>query len=207
MPWDTIDLVESVEAALKAETAHRVREQEIYGIDTLETDALIALAEHGLLGAGYGVWPQHPYPGQSRSRCPLVLTPDGQPIESGENTSAPLFADPDAQPPESAYWLEVITARQHRPEGEFDPTYAQTLQQPALRAARRLANPQLFHSGLMMILFTRDHDTVRKDIQRWCTWTTSQDVPVHPPVARGFSIDDRAGHQWVAVVLMPIGRS
>jgi hypothetical protein len=210
--WIPEQLVDAIAEAFETEAEGLDDEQAVYGLDTVDELGLHPLIQHGLLTAGFGVWPERAYPAENRGphnearKCDLVLTPtDDQPLlePAVEGT---LFAEERAIPPEGAYWLEVKTAHEQTADGPSS-RYASELKQTVTADVAKLASdPKIFHAGVLLILFTGRRSTAEKDLERWHQLVLEKNFPVGAPAIRHMTLQDRSGHGHMAIALFPVRR-
>ena len=213
MRWDVVEILESVDAALRTAATDADAEQAVYGIDALDELGLHPIIQQGLRDTGFGVWPEQAYPaartGRRRKsegqRCDVVLSPSQRPLVDPE-AEATLFSPDDALALESAYWLEIKTVSMFTTEGPF-ARYAAELLSPVRRDIRKLAqDPLIYHAGLLLVLFTTDAATAEHDLAVWEHRVLSKGYPVAPPIVRHTNITDRLGNGHMAVALFPVRR-
>ncbi|MBI1372016.1 MAG: hypothetical protein GC159_04555 [Phycisphaera sp.] len=213
MHWDHVDICEAVHAGLLKCAQEIDAEQAVYGIDALDELGLHPLIQQPLRDAGFGVWPEQAYPsdriGRKRrsegKRCDIVLTPDERELVDPE-AEATLFEPPDTVALESAYWLEIKTVSQYTTDGPF-PHYSKELLSPVREDLRKLAqDPLIYHSGLMLVLFTEDPRVAQHDLELWEMRCLQKGYPIAPPVRRDFAITERMGNALCTVALFPVRR-
>ncbi len=208
----TDQIVDAVADAFESESKSLDHEQAIYGLDALDEKRLHLLIHHGLLLGGYGVWPEQPYPTETKKprnearRCDLVLTATEQEPLEDPRTAETLFTQDRAVPPEAAYWMEIKCAAQHTIEGP-NRRYATELSQPITTDVAKLASdPMIFHAGVLLILFTRDRTGAQHDLGHWHRLALDKGYPVASPSLRGIDMVERSGHGHLAIALFPVRR-
>jgi len=213
MRWDAVDILEAVSGALSRQAQQRDDEQAVYGIDALDELGLHPLIQTGLRDAGYGVWPEQTFASDRTGRrkksqgkrCDIVLTPDARPLVDPE-AEATLFSPADAVALESAFWLEVKTVSMFTVDGPF-ARYSAELLSPVRNDVRKLAqDAMIYHAGLLLVLFTVDHDTAEHDLDAWEKRVLSKGYPVAPPIVAHTPITDRLGNAHMTCALFPVRR-
>ena len=210
MRWSAADIADEVFRGFEARARADDLEQVVYGFDTLDELGLHPLIQDALRGGGWGVWPEQRYPSdrtkRKRSegkRCDIVLTRDGLPLRDPA-VKATLFDSPDAADPEEAYWLEVKSVAQFETSGPF-PRYSGELLSPVAADVRKLWNDGLiYHSGLLLVLFTADRDVAEHDIRAWHHNCLKRGFPVATPAVRHIPITDRIGNGHCAVAVFGV---
>ncbi len=206
------DIADAITAGLKARAALDDLEQAVYGSDSLPELKLHPLVQAALREAGYGVFPEQRYPSDwinpKRSeglRCDVVLTRDaGGPGLRDPRTRGTLFDTLDAVDPEAAYWLEVKTVSQHTTDGPFRG-YSRELLSPVADDVKKLwADSLIFHSGLLLLLFTESREVAEHDLLAWFDRCLKRGYPVASPSARGFEIGNRIGNGWCEVAVFGV---
>jgi len=213
MHWDAVEICEVVHAGLLRKAVEADEEQAVYGIDVLDELGLHPLIQQPLRTAGFGVWPEQAYPsdrlGRRRrskgKRCDIVLTPDDRQLVDPE-AEATLFEPPDVVPLESAFWLEIKTVSQYTTDGPFQH-YSKELLSPVRQDMRKLAqDPLIYHSGLLLVLFTESERVAHHDLELWEMRCVQKGYPIAPPILREFSITERMGNAICSVALFPVRR-
>jgi hypothetical protein len=132
--WNPEAVADAAANALSRRASELRLEQSVRGLDGLDEVSLHPILSAGFAEAGFGVYPEHPYPGEvqrrarraERERCDLVLTPEaGQvlldpvaELRQRDAASGTLFEPMAASiaarataaravPPEDACWVEV----------------------------------------------------------------------------------------------------
>jgi len=210
--WSTADIADVIADGLKQRAADDDAEQVVYGFDHLDELGLHPLVQQSLKAGSYGVWPEQQYPsdwGRSKrsegKRCDVVITPDatsaGLREPSVKNT---LFDTPDKIDPEQAYWLEIKTVAQFETSGPFK-RYTSELLSPVAQDVKKLwSDPLIFHSGLLLLLFTQDETTSVHDLAVWHERCVSRGYPVSPPAVRGIKLTDRIGNGYCSVAVFGV---
>lgn len=208
--WAFDHLADAVAAGLARAEADLAAEQAVHGLDIRRELDIHPILHAGLRAAGYGVNPEQRFPRdrvhRRRSqgvRCDLVVTPGGLPL--ADDTIQPdLFAPRTATPLTDALWLEVKTVAQFHPTGPHRG-YAQALQSPVWRDARKLADdPQIRHAGVLLILFTADREVADHDLDVWARGARVRGLPISPREQRHVPIADRIGNRLCTAALVPI---
>jgi len=208
--WSTADIADAVEAGLRARGQADNLEQAVYGFDHLDELGLHPLIHQALRDAGYGVWPEQRYPTdwvkQKRSegkRCDIVLTPSHQPLRE-QQVKGTLFDTPDKCDPQEAYWLEVKTVAQYEKTGPFT-RYSAELLSPVAADVKKLWNDGLiYHSGLLLVLFTADQEVAEHDLAAWHKRCLEKGYPVAAPASRGFDITERTGNSRCSIAVFGV---
>ncbi|MHB1155797.1 MAG: hypothetical protein ACYC26_03050 [Phycisphaerales bacterium] len=213
MGWNAYDIVEAVTSGLRRRAAALDQEQAVYGIDVLDELQLHPLIQQSLRDAGFGVWPEQPYPSdrprkkmkQSAKRCDVVLTPDDRPLMDPDAETT-LFEPRDAVVMEAAFWLEIKTVSQFTTEGPF-ARYSAELLSPVSQDIKKLAgDPLIFHAGLLLVLFTETRAVAEHDLAAWFERVLKRGYPVAQAVMNGFELNDRMGNGYVTVALFTVRR-
>lgn len=214
MGWSAYDIVEAVTSGLRRRAAALDQEQAVYGIDVLDELQLHPLIQQSLRDAGFGVWPEQPYPSdrkphhrkpQSAKRCDVVLTPDDRPLMDPDAETT-LFEPRDAVVMEAAFWLEIKTVAQFTTEGPF-ARYSAELLSPVSQDIKKLAgDPLIFHAGLLLVLFTETRAVAEHDLAAWLDRVIKRGYPVAPAVMQGFELNDRMGNGYATVALFTVRR-
>lgn len=156
----------------------------------------------------------------ARLRCDLVLTPApgivlGDPVADLRERDAlegTLFARAElkptkpAVPPEDALWLEVKTLGQFcfkRGVPAPNTTYAGELTLAVFEDLAKLSHePLIRHGALVLVLFTLDRTTAEHDVGVAMHRALDKGVTFRSPITGGFTISDRIGNAWCAVVVV-----
>ena len=210
MRWSTADIADAIAMGLRLAASEDDVAQSVYSLDALDELALHPYLHDALRDGGFGVWPEQRYPGHwhkaKRSeglRCDLVLTPAGLPLAEPVAADT-LFAPPAAVAAEAAYWLEVKSVSQFTPEGPF-PRYSAELLSPVAKDVKKLySDPIIQHAGLLLLLFTRDADTAKRDLVAWHTRCLDRGYPAGPPTTRCFPFNDRIGNACCTVAVFGV---
>lgn len=227
-----IVLVDLAADALRRRSEELAAEQAVYGLDALSEVEFHPLLAGAYRDAGYGVWPEQPYPGQpgkrprhsERERCDLVITqspawPLRDPVAEQnelEVAAGTLFA-PQAEamltgmrstPPEDAFWLEVKLVGQFCYSADIpgpNTTYASELLRVVPSDLPKLARDRrLRHTGLLLILFTSDRQVADHDLAALMHRCLDRALPVASPAVARLPIDDRIGNQLCTLALIPV---
>lgn len=212
MAWNGGEIVDAVTDGLLARARADDAAQEVYSIDALNELGLHPLIQQSLRDAGFGVFPEQRYPGgrgrkrkSEGKRCDVVLTPDSRALMEPD-VETTLFEPDDAVVLEAAYWLEVKTVSMFTTEGPFS-RYSAELLAPVSQDIRKLArDPQIYHSGLLLVLFTSDRPTAEHDLHAWEQRVLTRGYPIASPVIRHEPLNDRLGNANMAVALYPVRR-
>lgn len=198
------DIADAVEAGLRQRARDDDLEQAVYGFDALDELQLHPIIQAALRSAGYGVWPEQRYPSDRErdkrsegKRCDVVLTPSPEALPLRDPLiKGTLFDDQPACDAEAAYWLEIKTVAQFETSGPFR-RYASELLAPVAEDVRKIWNdPQVYHGGLLIVLFTQSQVIAEHDLAAWHERCLQRGYPVGPPASRGFAITDRIGNAW-----------
>jgi hypothetical protein len=212
MPWSPADICEAIAAGLRRRARQDDQEQVVYGFDSFAELKLHPIVHQALRDAGYGVFPEQRYPGdwinpkQSEGfRCDVVITQDATgPGLRDPRLKGTLFDVLEAVDPEAAYWLEVKTVSQHTSDGPFRG-YSKELLSPVADDVKKLwADGLIFHSGLLLILFTESREVAEHDLRAWFDRCLKRGYPVASPAARGFEIVNRIGNAWCEVAVFGV---
>ena len=132
-------------------------------------------------------------------RCDVVITENGAgPYLRDPRLRGTLFDTVEAVNPEDAYWLEIKTVSQYTTNGPFRG-YSRELLSPVADDVKKLwADGLIFHSGLLLILFTESREVAEHDLFAWFDRCLKRGYPVASPAARGFPITNRIGNGWCA---------
>lgn len=229
--WRTDELAEAAAAGLRGfDRAARIA-QEVRGVDALSEVDLHPVLREGLEGAGFGVYPEQPYPTppsrralrRERERCDLVLTPDPSlrvrdVVEelavldaAGETLFSVVAKEELAAAPgigaDEAYWLEVKAVGQHcYTEDVPGPNrgYAGELMAAAADLVKLSRDPRIVHGGLLLVLFTEDEATSRHDLGVFVHRCLDKDLAIETPTTVRAPIDDRIGNRVCTVALVPV---
>lgn len=213
MLWNVGEILEAVSKGLASAAAAADEEQAVYGIDALDELGLHPLIQRSLRDGGFGVWPEQRYPAERSKRrtkaegkrCDVVLTHERRDLNEPDAEQT-LFSREDAVPLESAYWMEVKTVSQFTIEGAFS-RYSSELLSPVSKDIRKLAcDREIFHAGLLLVLFTADRAVAEADLKTWETKCLARGYPVAPPLVRHHGLTDRLGNAHMAVALFPVRR-
>ncbi|MEX2216959.1 MAG: hypothetical protein WD768_22800 [Phycisphaeraceae bacterium] len=215
MLWSPASIADAVYEGFRNRAAQDDVEQAVYGFDSLDELGLHPLVHQSLRDAGYGVFPEQRYPSawenpkQSEGlRCDVVITAE-PPGKAGIGLRDPrlrgtLFDTLEAVEPEEAYWLEIKTVSQYTSEGPFKG-YSRELLSPVADDVKKLwADPFIFHSGLLLLLFTESQEVAEHDLLAWHDRCLKRGYPVASPAARGFAISNRIGNGWCAVAVFGV---
>lgn len=206
------DIADAVTTGLRARAAQDDLEQAVYGFDSLAEVKLHPLVHAALREAGLGVFPEQRYPSDwinpKRSeglRCDVVITDDAKGVALRDpRTRGTLFDTLDAVDPEDAYWLEIKTVSQYTTRGPFKG-YSKELLSPVADDVKKLwADSLIFHSGLLLILFTETREVAEHDLLAWFDRCLKRGYPVASPSARGFEISNRIGNGWCEVAVFGV---
>ena len=200
--WYLGDLADHVARALAELEAGLALAQAPHGLDAWDERALQqALA--AALARDHEVAREVHYPASvgkklsHRARCDLVLSPAGEPLSRGE----PL---PGLCPPDAALWLELKVARQWRPGGVRDGRYgAQWRRNLVADLQKMAAEPNIHDAALVLVVFTEDEATLRRDLDGFEAVLVRSDVIAGFRQARTVAISDRLGHRVAGVALWP----
>lgn len=206
------DIADAVTAGLRARAAQDDLEQVVYGFDSYAELKLHPLVHAALRNADWGVFPEQRYPSewsntkQSQGlRCDVVITLDANgPGLRDPRLRGTLFDTLDAVDPESAYWLEVKTVSQYTTDGPFKG-YSKELLSPVADDVKKLWGDSLiYHSGLLLLLFTETREVAEHDLHAWFDRCLKRGYPVASPAARGFNITNRIGNGWCEVAVFGV---
>lgn len=189
--WSTGALLEAVLAGL-AEREGELREaQAVHGLDALSETEIHPLLAACFRRAGFGVFPEQPYPGRpgsrprrsQRERCDLVLTPapDSQIVDpvavlaERDKAAQTLFggatlpAIPAGCEPADACWVEVKSIGQNAYQrGVPGPNrgYSGELLQGVSGDVAKLARAEgIRHAFAMAAVFAGTEESARHDIE------------------------------------------
>jgi hypothetical protein len=129
-------------------------------------------------------------------RCDLLLFGDSEDLE--------LVSEHDAD--KVGYWLEIKRVAQFLESGpnwHYERMLLETLPKDVIKLA---SDPEIFYAGLLVILFTSNPSTGKRDLQTWKTHAMSHGCPVGIPRICDFSITNRIGNEHSFVALFPIRR-
>ncbi len=211
MPWSTAQLADAIAEGLRNRAQNDDLEQVVYGFDCLDELGLHPLLRQALTDTGFGVWAELQYPDDwpkarlsEGKRCDLVITPGpNQPLRD-PLIKGTLFDTPAALDPQDAYWLEVKTVAQFETTGPF-PRYSKELFSPVTADVKKLwTDSQIYHAGLLLVLFTADQATAEHDLAAWHRRCLDKGQPVGIPAIRGFPIADRIGNGWCAAAVFGV---
>lgn len=210
--WSWHALADALAAGVERASAAIELEQAVRGLDSRRELELHPLLHAALREAGYGVHPEQRFPrdrGKRKrsegSRCDIVVTPDGRPLE-GDETQLGLFGPDRPVPLADAAWIEVKVVAQFH---ELLPNraYTQALQQPVWRDVTKLASdPALTHALVLLIVFTADERVATHDLDVWASRARQLGLPLWPREQRAVPIGDRLGHRACTLALFPIER-
>jgi hypothetical protein len=133
-----------------------------------------------------------------RPRCDLVLSPPGRPLHQGE--SLPF----DLARPAEALWVELKVARQRAAGDARDGRYGEQLRRNLAADLRKMAaEPQLRAAALLLIAFTEDEATLRRDLGTFEALLARHEVQAGFRQLRVVPIRERIGHHVCGVALWP----
>lgn len=228
--WSIESLARAAADGLQARNEHLDAEQAVYGLDAASEVELHAWVREGFAAAGYGVWPEIPFPGEpmlrpkrsERERCDVVLTPEPTFIPSdpvadlldADAAAATLFAgahrlpDPRITPVEDAFWLEIKVVHQYAYVNGIpgpNTTYASELTRGPCRDITKLAaDGRIFHAGLLLVHFTADEATADHDLRILTGRLLDRDLPVAAPLVEHVPIADRIGNRLCSTAVFRV---
>ena len=200
MLWSPASIADAVHKGMRHRAAQDDAEQAVYGFDALDELGLHPLVHQALRDAGYGVFPEQRYPSAWE-----IKTQDAKgPGLRDPRLRGTLFDTLDAVDPEEAYWLEIKTVSQFTADGPFKG-YSRELLSPVADDVKKLwADPFIFHSGLLLLLFTESQAVAEHDLLAWHDRCLKRGYPVASPAARGFAISNRIGNGWCSVAVFGV---
>ena len=212
MLWSPATIADTVYEGLRRRAVADEAEQVVYGFDSFDELSLHPLVQQALRDAGFGVFPEQRYPSEwdntkqsEGKRCDVVITADATgPCLRDPRLRGTLFDRIDAIDPEEAYWLEIKTVAQYTSDGPFRG-YSKELLSPVADDVRKLwADRLIFHSGLLLVLFTETQEVAEHDLIAWHDRCLKRGHPVAAPAARGFPIGNRIGNGWCEVAVFGV---
>jgi hypothetical protein len=226
-------IVESCARGLQRRRDDLIVEQAVRGIDALSEREIHPLLRESLTVAGYGAFPEIPYPGQpgkrprhaERLKCDIVITespamPVIDPVAELKKIDAAagtLFA-PAATAmaknarrgvaPEDAFWLEVKSVGQHCYTNAVpgaNRTYSSELLGVVPTDVPKLAaDVTIRHAGLLLVLFTETDAVAEHDVSVLMHRCLDRGLPVAWPVTERFEIPDMIGNRRCTLSLVPV---
>ena len=203
LPWHLPTVADEVAAAVAELEAGLRLEQAPHGLDEWDERAWQrALA--AALRRGHEVALEAHYPStvgrklSHRPRCDLVLSRRGRPLHQGE--SLPF----DLSRPEEALWLELKLAHQLAAGAARDGRYGEQWRRNLVAdLCKMAAEPLLRDAALLLIAFTEDEATLRRDLDTFEALLTRHDVLAGFRQLRVLPILERIGHHVCGVALWP----
>jgi len=180
-------------------------EQAVRGLDHADELAIQMLLGRGLTPS-HGVTREAYYPSSigkrsHRPRCDLVLTPDGQTLE----TEDPPLLFEVACAPEDALWLEVKVAHQHREGGARNARYGQQWRASITADLRKMKlDPQIRHGALALVAFTADEGTFERDLLSFESLLMNAELLAGYVNKTSFPITERIGHTRCGIAVWPL---
>ena len=211
MTWYRNELLGIAVNSLKKQKHADDLEQVVYGFDDWKELQLHKIICSGFSETGYGVWPEQRYPAHWHKRrkneglrCDIVLTENCLPIKDPELAKT-LFGDAvESVHAEDAYWMEIKVVKQFN-KGERNHRYASELKQPVKADVIKIGQDnRLMHGGLLLVLFTCDEITGKRDISNWLQMIVKLQLSISTPETIGFPIVDRTGNGWCTVALFDV---
>lgn len=230
--WNPDHIAQIAAASLRKRAQDLAAEQAVRGLDALAELALHPLLATGFGEAGFGVFREHPYPGEvhrrprhaERERCDLVLalTPGLAIIDpvarlkAQDAAAGTLFADAAPEmlaaeagiDPADAFWIEVKIVGQftftHGVPGP-NRTYSGELLRIGSSDVPKLAREaRIQWAGVLLILFSQDERTAKHDLGVFFTRCVERNLPIREPSITGFDIPDLIGNSRCSVLLLPV---
>lgn len=205
--WSIAELLDALEAGLRAIAAEIDAEQSVYGLDARDEVALHPVIERACREVGYGVHREEPYPADRKrrkasegERCDFVLTPDARPLVQPER-AATLFETENAVAVDDAFWLEMKVVHQHTPDGPNPRYSAQFLSVTRGDLSKLSKDDAILHAGLLIVLFTADESVAEHDLAVWYNRCLDRGLPLEAPYRRSIPLTNRHGNGCLSLAL------
>lgn len=229
--WSVDEILRHCARSLTEQASRADAEQAVRGIDALAELDIHPILQNGLEAAGFGLWPEHPYPGQpqnrpqhrERERCDLVLVEEpglalADPLAAvleRDQLEQTLFAGladerPNARAvgPDDAFWLEVKVVGQYsfveNVPGPNRSYSSQLVQGPATDIAKLARDEMICHGAVLLVLFTESEEVAKHDLNAMVHRCLDKDLPVSAPIVEHFEITDRIGNRCCSVALIRV---
>jgi len=207
------ELADALEAGLRAAFSQLDAEQAVYGLDVADELTLHSVIGLVLHEAGFGVYREQRYSAERHKRsfsegerCDFVLTPDHRELAQPESAGTlfdPIMAG-QAVGLDEALWMEVKVVSQFTSEGP-NRNYSSELLSTVRRDIVKLSKDSgILHAALLLILFVRDEDVAKHDLNIWQDRCLSRGLPIGAPSVRPISILDRHGHGLCMIAVYPV---